>query len=376
MRLAELIVLFCLFLGCAHNSYAQTSPSASSAGSSDTNANTAKLDGVITGKVLGDDGKPVASVAVTAIPIGVERGSYQRDNSNDKGEFKLAGLRAGVYRFRVEVPGYVVDRSTAGGIYRIGDQVTINLTKGGVITGRVTDAFGEPIVGVSVTPYRVRELNNDRTNAGKSDDRGIYRIFGLEPGVYIVSITEIPSGGYSNQYFHREAPTYHPSSTRGSAVEITLHSGEEISGIDLRIRGDQGQTISGTLSGEINPERGGRPVYVYLVDLATKEYAGMAWPKDGDRFAFNNVPDGEYEIAAMNNGGDWNVFSIPRRVSVKGVDISGVDLRLVRMGSISGRVILEKSDMKEMCKAQKQTVVEEILLNTRRYETTEYSKQT
>jgi protocatechuate 3,4-dioxygenase beta subunit len=60
----------------------------------------------------------------------------------------------------------------------------------GAITGRVTDDAGEPIVGVNVSSYRLRDLEGKTTGAvyesyfnrgGMTDDRGIYRIYGLPP---------------------------------------------------------------------------------------------------------------------------------------------------------------------------------------------------
>jgi hypothetical protein len=78
-----------------------------------------------------------------------------------------------------------------------------------------------------------------------TDDRGIYRIYGLLPGAYLVS-----AGGGGNFYalfnpYEHDVPTYAPSSTRDNASEISVTSGEETN-VDIRYRGEPGYTISGT----------------------------------------------------------------------------------------------------------------------------------
>src|SRR5262249_52000573 len=179
------------------------------------------------------------------------------------GNFKLTGLSPGAYILNAQAPGYVAsDVSTENAIHRIGEDVTINLVKGGVITGRVTDEAGEPIVGVSVFSSRLRGLESKSrgfpgesfgARVGMTDDRGVYRIYGLLPGIYIVGIAKGGRYTLDDAQLRLDAPTYHPSATRDTAVEITLRSGEEVSGIDIRHRGARGRIVSGTVSGEIEP---------------------------------------------------------------------------------------------------------------------------
>lgn len=73
----------------------------------------------------------------------------------------------------------------------------------------------------------------------RSDDRGVYRFWGLTPGTYVVFTYSNIAGhfGCSGAKF----PTYYPSSTREKAAEVTVKSGLETSGIDIRYREDQGR---------------------------------------------------------------------------------------------------------------------------------------
>jgi hypothetical protein len=65
------------------------------------------------------------------------------------------------------------------------------LQRGGVITGMVIGPEGEPIRNAQVRTWRVDISSGFRrlqtVNAGQTDDRGIYRVFGLTPGEYYVS---------------------------------------------------------------------------------------------------------------------------------------------------------------------------------------------
>src|SRR5262249_40273049 len=141
--------------------------------------------------------------------------------------------------------------------YHVGDSVSFVLIKGGVITGTVTNVAGDPVIGVHVSARMIRDSNDRRSGRGferrvNTDDRGIYRIYGLPAGTYIVV------AGGTDEYlewginpFSNDLPTYAPSSTRDTADEISVRVGEETSNVDIRYRGEQGRTISGTVGGEL-----------------------------------------------------------------------------------------------------------------------------
>src|SRR5262249_6258842 len=148
--------------------------------------------------------------------------------------------------------------------YRVGESVIIRMARGGVITGRVTDEFGEPMVGVKVSadlvadsegkPDKSAMTMNEMNSSWTTDDRGVYRIYGLERGAYVVGVNVASPIFAGMGRTSREPPTYHPSSPRGSAVEVNLRGPEEVSGVDIRARGGRGRSISGTVSGETQGE--------------------------------------------------------------------------------------------------------------------------
>jgi len=109
---------------------------------------------------------------------------------------------------------------------------------------------------VTVRAFHVRDENGKPT-AGSgtigermTDDRGVYRMYGLLPGTYIVSAGGMTRffGGYGTGAHDQDAPTYAPSATRDTAQEVVVRSGDEATA-DIQYRGEPGHAISGTVSG-------------------------------------------------------------------------------------------------------------------------------
>src|SRR5262245_12652461 len=234
----------------------------------------APLTGAISGRVVTEDGQPVprATVLITASGKTDRRVSV---NADEEGNFRAQGLDAAAYVVSASAPGYVVrPKSEAGarraGFNYIGDVVTVTMLKGGVITGRVVNGAGEPVVGVPVIAERVRDEDGRPLPAPEkvavssrrhTDDRGVYRWYGLAPGSYVICAGG--SGGLPLRPtpFEGRMLIYHPSATRDAAAQVTVRGGEEVSGIDIRYRVEWGYVISGKITGL--PATGG-PAQVML----------------------------------------------------------------------------------------------------------------
>jgi hypothetical protein len=335
-----------------------------------------KRESLISGRVVADDGQPMGNAQVMAFGVGksIITNALQTTNCDVDGNFKVTGLSSGVYSIVALAPGYVSvqDQSRK---YRVGESVIIRMVRGGVITGRVTDEFSEPIVGVRVWADRVRDSEgkpdtnvsamNEMNSSRITDDRGVYRIYGLEAGAYVVGVNVASPIFVGLEQASRELPTYHPSSPRGAAVEINLRGAEEMSGVDIRARGGRGRSISGTVSGETQGEGLINSVVIRLVGGADKHLAGTATLVGARNFSLRGVEDGEYELSAVrfNESMDFSL-STPRRVVVRGADLNGVELKLLKLGSVSGRVVIEAP--KAECKTADQFKVEEALIELKR----------
>jgi len=339
-----------------------------------------KREGVISGRVIADDGQPMGGAQVMAVgvgksPITIEGRAIvgQMTSCDPDGNFKVTGLSHGVYSIVARAPGYVPvqDQSRK---YRIGESVIIRMARGGVITGRVTDEFGEPMVGVLVSADRVRDSEgkpgaatmNEMHSLRSTDDRGVYRIYGLEAGAYVVGVNVAsPIFGGLGQT-SREPPTYYPSSPRGAAAEVNLRGAEEVAGVDIRARGGRGRSISGTVSGETQGEGLINVVTVMLYGAADKNLIGVVTQIGSRNFSLRGVDDGEYELIATRFSESMDfALSAPRRVVMKGVDLNGIELKLLKLGSVSGRVVIEAP--KAECEtASDQFKVEEAMIEMKR----------
>src|SRR5262249_52126392 len=200
-----------------------------------------------------------------------------------------------------------------------------------------------------------------------TDDRGVYRLYGLGSGSYVV----VAGGGqaYPPSDYDSDAPTYYPSTTRDAAAEVTVRTGEEASGINIRYPGDRGHVVSGSISGAIGstPNQGG--AWLSLARSATGAVESRAYASlvESRSFAFYAVPDGEYDLVAQFIAGpDFSAASTPRHVSVKGSDVTGIELTLAPLGSIAGRVVLEPipaSAPRLECKPKRKAVLSELVIS-------------
>jgi uncharacterized protein (DUF2141 family) len=156
----------------------------------------------ISGTVVAEGaGTPVrkARVTLTAPEL---RGRSRVITTDDQGRFSFVALPAGRYAITASKAGYVDIRYGAKKPGRPGTQIQLadgqkfdranmNLPKGSVITGIVIDENGEPAPSTPVRAYRYVMSTGEKTlqqaGSATTDDRGIYRIFALQPGDYVVS---------------------------------------------------------------------------------------------------------------------------------------------------------------------------------------------
>ena len=127
--------------------------------------------------------------------------------------------------------------------------LTLRLESWGVLEGKIRFEDGEPAFGVPVILYRKQysrgKLLYQQAGSSRTNDRGEYRIAGLQPGSYIVAAiynkpvkpknpdgpTDIPEREWSY------ATTYYASGeSLADAVPVNLDSGRELTGLDIYLR--------------------------------------------------------------------------------------------------------------------------------------------
>jgi protocatechuate 3,4-dioxygenase beta subunit len=321
----------------------------------------------IRGRVLASDGgQPMrrATVRVNAPELRVARTAV----TDADGRYDFRDLPPGRYSINASKPAFVnwsygqtlpngsgkpivlSDNQTA-------DNVDIRLFRGGVITGRVIDEFGDPVPNAAVTPLRrvYQQGQNRLSPAGdraQANDIGEYRIFGLAPGQYYLSSTvqaltlAMPIGnsvevsGQSSGY----AATFYPGTAdAASAQKVTVGVAQTLSGVDIALTPTRLATITG-----IAIDSEGRPMTAGGVYATARSggwaAGGVGGPLRPDgTFTIANVPPGEYVLranAVRTPGALGNAppeFSVAV-VNVTGDDISGVRLAPVALVAVSGHV--------------------------------------
>jgi hypothetical protein len=165
------------------------------------------LSASIYGRVtVTETGGPLRRAEVRAMN---DRGISRLATTDAEGRYELRDLPTGEYRLVFSKSGFVTlgfgQTRPAEAFRQIelaeGQRVSVDMSlpRAGAIAGRILDESGEPVADVRVQAMRSRIADGQRRlqPAGvidTTDDRGAYRVFGLEPGdYYVVAMIRTPT---------------------------------------------------------------------------------------------------------------------------------------------------------------------------------------
>jgi protocatechuate 3,4-dioxygenase beta subunit len=347
----SILVLPCAF----HSAQAQTAES---------KAGTAAVSGRVILK-----GEPARGMTVILQTQNQNESNAPRARTDESGRFHFTGLPAGRYSVSALAPGYASPEDSnfpgmRGKMLILADgekveNIDLEIKRGGVIAGRVTDSQGRPVIEERVNLSKVDannriqasffySLNNEMC---QTDDRGQYRIYGLPEGRYIVSVGYAHRPGSASIISRREfyPRVFHPNATSESEAKvIEVSEASEATNIDITVTDPkQAQEVYG----RVVDAGSGQPVAGVEVVLGgvTKDgrYAG-GYGGGGERsgpngdFRLFGVLPGKYAILARPDypsGGGF--ISDPVIVDVGEDAVTGVEVRVRQGASISGVVVIE-----------------------------------
>ena len=340
--------------------------------------------------------QPVRRAIVTltggAIPSGLSA------VTDDEGRFKFVDLEVGRYTLSATKPGYLTvaygasrpGRPGTSLVLASGQQLDLRLVlpRGAVITGTVRDQFGQPSPGVQVTISSAALVNSEGgyrpVATFFTDDRGVYRAYGLMPDEYLVSATPRTVGNgeltalslaeYDGRVRALEdrqtideapgrvgyAPTFFPGTVvAANAGRVEVSAGEERGGIDIPLIPVRSAHLSGTLqgNGEIDPRRIRPSLTAVGPPQSGLFLPSLIGPGADGTFTFTNVTPGHYIMLARTgpgammssvdgrsgsslNTGVHSLFAVVE-LDVDGRDISGLVLALRPAMTISGRIAFD-----------------------------------
>ena len=311
-----------------------------------------------------------ADSGATSTAVGIlGHKSAAKTTTDEEGNYRFANLAAGRYLINPFAPALVIPSQgwPPGKPINIGDGEAVTktdfaLTRGGVVTGRVIDAQGRPVVGqiITLTPAEEGDKKPQQfdplaaTPFGKSmymtDDRGIYRLYGLNAGRYLVSLSASNAGGINlNLKRSYQAQTFHPGVTdKSKAAIVEIKEGGEATGVDIRL-GLPSQTYKA--SGRIVDAATGKPISTIVANYgAVQAETKMIMPRglgavanSKGEFRFDSIVPGRYHaFASFDQESESYSDSTPFEIS--NGDVTGLVIKVHRGLSVSGIVTVEGTD--------------------------------
>jgi uncharacterized protein (DUF2141 family) len=323
----------------------------------------------LSGVIMTDEATPQPIKRAQVTIVSPESSFSKSVVTNDAGRFAFTGLPAGRYTLSANKPAFLRtaygakrwDRPGTPITLKEGHQMTdivLRLPRGGVLSGVITDENGAPAFGVGVRVMQMRMQNGERTftqvlASGQfgetTDDRGMYRLYGLPPGEYAVTATPRVMAGEIRAMTENEiravmqalqqqqvaaqqaaqrpgmpgasattplapkpevdtvmvgyASVYYPGTTSASTAQtVMVAAGEERSGVDFALKLVRTAKVEGTvaLPAGIRPQS----VQLMLAPATTGNsglellVANRTSPDENGKFTFAAVQPGQYVISA------------------------------------------------------------------------------
>ncbi|HKY44808.1 MAG TPA: carboxypeptidase-like regulatory domain-containing protein [Pyrinomonadaceae bacterium] len=320
----------------------------------------------ITGKVtIKGEGAPGIAVVLVQNVEGSQRITRHRAFTDATGTYQITNVPPGNYRATTATPKFVAvaelpnpfDKSKTLLINKdeTVESIDFELMRGGVITGRVTDSDGRPVIEETVSISSAESNRSSGYSIGwhrdtRTDDRGVYRIFGIAPGNYKVAAgTNELSPSWEKSGFRQ---TFHQDVTDASqATPINVTEGSEMTNVDITIK-EVGRTYS--VRGRIIDSETGQPlanvpygISVYLTPNSRSGLSDGSVSNSNGEFQWHNLRPGKYSVYVnAQSDGDRSFEEAPFEVSDR--DVMGIVVKRIKVTTVSGVIILDGTDDKSV----------------------------
>jgi Carboxypeptidase regulatory-like domain len=308
-----------------------------------------------------DTGQPLrkAQVRIMAGEIRENRMA----STDESGAYEFKEVRAGRYTIMASKGSYVnvsygqLRPTDAAKPLEILDHQTVErvdlmLPRGGVITGRVVDEFGEPAPEIQVATERYQVVQGQRRlfPAGRSastNDIGEFRLFGIPPGQYYLSATWRntsgfnPNGGPSERTAY--VPIYYPGTiTVSEAQRVTVSAGQQIDDLVMVLKPIKASRVSGTAIGSDGKPLTPAMIIVMQTNVGFGSMMSGAQVRPDGTFTVGGLAPGTYTLRAqrmtpMADGQE----AATATVTVTGDDLTDVVVVAAKPTTLTGRIIVD-----------------------------------
>ena len=283
---------------------------------------------IIKGTVVENQtGKALARTLITIQPLPGSAGPTGSVRTNSYGMFEFLDLPAGAYLIHASRRGFMTVqygqknwRAAGQPVVLEQDQSTflsIRMPRFSSISGVIVDEND-----VGLPEHEIVAMTNTRPPRmmvkAQADDRGIYRISGLDPGAYLVRTLgrSYEDGGY--------VPTFYRETARvDEAGMVETMVDQETTNIKVRPFPGRVYTISGTVSNSMNT-----PVMVTLVSDVGRETITTS-----NAFQFASKAPGPYEIYAEGQPDRRGILGAYVPLALEH-DMTGMRINLLPMASV------------------------------------------
>ncbi|HEY0171806.1 MAG TPA: carboxypeptidase regulatory-like domain-containing protein [Pyrinomonadaceae bacterium] len=325
------------------------------------------LPASVSGRVT-DGERGVAGLTVTLLSTdpGQRFRTAARARTDGEGRFLIPNVPPGRYQITPAAPAYVVQGLTDN--YPPGRPLTLlageevkdfdfRVERGAVITGRVTDGDGNPVISEPVTVSQVEPNGQQLPTRGgldlrdqMTDDRGVYRVYGLPPGRYRVSVGHGGEEGGVGMGFGRRRVfqrTYYPGVTeQAQARVVEVKAGDETENVDISlgrplktyrasgrfVSAETGEPVPGVTYGYGTLNAGGRRI---------GSFGGGQTTNARGEFSTEGFAPGRYVIFNTAGVESTEFYTEPAEFEVVDSDVAGITVRVRRGAGVSGVVQIE-----------------------------------